>query len=218
MCLLLCVFGEYASVYTISSCGCLVLIPDVGLQSYVIQHMLCVCAGKILYTNGLFTFVAAVGARRSILTIPGPLSPIVVWLVCVHVCVCACVFYVSMCPIFVSWLLALPQTAADRHNLHAYWIIPYTHAHTHTHKHMHRLEDKWTSLTHRQRCGQAAFPFECSAKPQATITLVPVCLTAAEIECCVFTVLLAAGWWCDIAGVWQCRLYLYAIPLYSLWG
>ena len=168
--------------------------------------MVCVwvCAGKMLYTNGLFTFVAAVGARRSILTIPSPLSPIVVWLLTVCVCV-----LVSMCPIFVSRLLDLPQTAADRHNLHAHWILLSTDTHTQ----MHRLEDKWTLLTHRQRCGQAAFPFECSAKPQATITLVPVCLTAAEIERCVFTALWAAGWWCATAGVWLCRV---AFACYSL--
>lgn len=49
-----------------------------------------------------------------------------------------------------------------------------------THTFTHSLEDKWTLLTHRQRCGQAAFPFECTAKPQATITLVPVCLTEAD--------------------------------------
>lgn len=59
--------------------------------------------------------------------------------------------------------------------------------HTERHTRVHGLEDKWSLLTHRQRCRQAAFPFECSAKPQAAITLVPVCLTAAEIACCVFT-------------------------------
>lgn len=117
-----------------------------------------------------------------------------------YVSVCVCMF-VSMCPFFVS-LLDLPQTVADRHNLHAHWILLYTDTYTH----MRRLEDKWTLLTHRQRCGQAAFPFECSAKPQATITLVPVCLTAAEIECCVFAAPWAAGWWCVAAGVWHCRV------------
>lgn len=29
--------------HTLSLCGCLVLIPSVGSQSYVIQHMVCVC-------------------------------------------------------------------------------------------------------------------------------------------------------------------------------
>lgn len=73
------------------------------------------CAGKMLYTNGLFTFVAAVGAQRIILTIPSPLSPIVVWLLCV---------FVSMCSIFVSRLPDSPQTAADRHKRHTHtdWI------------------------------------------------------------------------------------------------
>lgn len=97
-------------------------------------------------------------------------------------CVCVCV-YLFMCPAFVSRLLALPQTEADRHNLHTHWLT------LHTNTHMHRLEDKWTLLTHTQRCGQAAFPFECSAKPQTTITLVPVCLTVAEIVCCALSVL-----------------------------
>ena len=115
-------------VYSISSCGCLVLIPDVGLQSYVIQHMVCECAGKMLYTNGLFMFVAAVGARRSILTIPSPLSPVVVWHLCVRVCVCVCVC------VHVSHL-CLTSTrfttdAADRHNLHAHRIFLQTHTHT----------------------------------------------------------------------------------------
>ena len=105
----------------------------------------------------------------------------------VYVCACVCVF-ASMCPIFVSCLLDSPQT----------WLTDIIYMHTesfskHTHTHARRLQDKWTLLTHRQRCGQAAFPFECSAKPQATITLVPVCLTAAEIECCVLTELWAAG-------------------------
>ena len=115
-------------VYSISSCGCLVLIPDVGLQSYVIQHMVCECAGKMLYTNGLFMFVAAVGARRSILTIPSPLSPVVVWHLCVRVCVCV---FASMCPIFVSRLLDLPQTRlTDIIYMHTESFSKHTHTHT----------------------------------------------------------------------------------------
>ncbi len=165
-----------------------------------------VCAGKMLYTNGLFTMCHSSG--RTAACSPYQVRSAQLWFD-FYVSV-----FVSMCPIFVSWLPDLPQTAADRHNLHARWIHLHTHTHTHTHTRTHsytriytqRLEDKWMSLMHRQRCGQATFPFECSAKPQATITLVPVCLTAAEIERGALTVLWATGWWCATAGVWHCGL------------
>lgn len=80
------------------------------------------------------------------------------WLVRVCVCALTCVF--------VSSHPASPLTVADRHDPPERWIILHTHTHTLAVSCTHRpgLEDKWTSLTHRQRCGRAAFPFECSAK------------------------------------------------------
>lgn len=136
------------------------------------------CAGKTLYTNGLFTFVAAVGTQRSILTIPSPLQSN-----CGLTFVCVCVHVSRLC------------LTTTRFTTDGGWQTWATCT--------HRLDYQWTPPTHRQRRGQAVFPFECSAKPQATITLVPVCLTAAEMERCVFTAPGAAGWWCATAGVWH---------------
>lgn len=135
------------------------------------------CAGKMPNINGLFTFVAAVGAQRSILTIPWILSA-QLWF---DFCVCLC-----------SWVPSLSHNCqfCHRHKRRA-------------HTDRITIGPRWHTDRHRQ----AVFPSERSAKPQATITLVPVCLPAAEMERCVLTAPWAAGGRCatagsDAAGVW----------------
>lgn len=172
MFVLLCLLEHVMSVCTLWAYVCLALIPGMVLQSFIIQHMVCVLCVWLCVTVCLIAYLGLLqrwATVESILTIPGPLRPVAVCLLCA----CLCVHVSCLCLTILSF------------TTDSGWQMQSTC----TLNHSAALEDKWTSLTHGQRCEGAAFPFECFSKPQATITRVPVCLTAAETVGCGLTAL-----------------------------
>lgn len=128
------------------------------------------------------TLAAAVGAHRSILTIPGSAQSrfcgFVFFFNVVLVCVC----------LHASHLLSHGRQICRRRPM-----TDVSGACTHT-----QTTDWMTNGPRRHAGGdggRATFPSERSAKPQATITLVPVCLRAAAIRhCCIHCTMTVCHW------------------------
>lgn len=136
-------------------------------------------AGKMLSTNDLFTFAAAVGAQRSILIIPSPLSTdcsltfVCVWVHVPHFCLMT-----TRSTADGGW-----QTISDMHTLGG--------------RQMDLADmqtEMWTSCVSVWILSQTtSHNYTCPCLSDYT----------AEIERCVFTTLRAVVWRCVTAGVWR---------------